>query len=58
MAPQIVLKVKKIRSIDIMLIAYSLAHCLAHIIVGKLWAGGKTTVIKSVKLLMSPLLRI
>lgn len=39
-----------------MLIAYSLSHCLAHIIVGKLWAGGKTTVIKSVKLLMSPLL--
>lgn len=29
-----------------MLIAYSLAHCLAPIIVGKLWAGAKTAVLR------------
>lgn len=40
-----------------MLRAYSLAHCLAPILVGKLWAGGKTAVLKkSVKLLMSQFL--
>lgn len=37
-----------------MLVAYSLAHCLARIIVGKL--GRWKNYIKSVKLLMSPLL--